>query len=102
MNCKIEENGCKCKVVLCFLEYGDVFLSGAKYNRVSIVKTSAKENTCNHFGHVVRDRGRDVAYNVNMNRFTDSIDGYSWTNLYRVRRQEFLYDQQKGSESQRH
>jgi len=47
--------------VLCFLEFGDVFLSGSKYNRVSVVKAGANESTRNHFGHAFRYRGTDVA-----------------------------------------
>ena len=38
--------------VLCFLEFGDVFPSGPKQNRVSVVEARANESTHNHFGHV--------------------------------------------------
>ena len=62
--------------VLGFLEFGDVFLSGSTaWNgsscthsrsgvhriRVSIVEAGANESTRNHFGHVFRYRGTDVA-----------------------------------------
>jgi len=49
------------KEVLCFLEFGNVFLSGSKYSRVSIVEARANESTRNHFGHVFIYRGTDVA-----------------------------------------
>ena len=69
MDCMIED-------VLGFLEFGDVFLCGSKQKRVSVVKAGANESTCNHFGHVFRYRGTDVAQGADMimNGLANGID----------------------------
>ena len=50
--------------------------SGSKENRVNVVKAGANESTRNHFGHIFRYRGTDVAEGADMimNGLADGID----------------------------